>query len=240
MWARAISITRPIPWLFVRVSTSDPLQRLQLARLFLGINVPVNIKHAKCTNSVLPQQTLLACVNVPQTNVDELAERQLVLLLQPAKALFAVITSKPCQESNRHAVDVAATARLGSVDIGVGIDPDDGNVAVEALANGLGTAANRANGNGVVTTKGENETTEARMAVDLIGNAAGNGGNGTRVLHAAVRGIAALWGDEIGVEMDSVIAVQLVAELVAQLGEQARFDQGRGRSINTGFALEED
>lgn len=43
--------------------------------------------------------------------------------------------------------------------------------------------------------------------------------------------------DQVAVEVDRVVAVQGVAEFVAELGEEARGDEGRGGGVDAGFAL---
>lgn len=100
----------------------------------------------------------------------------------------------------------------------MGVDPNDGDLAVESLANGFCGAADGTNGDGVVAAQGQHEAALAGVAVDLVCNAAGDGGDGLGVLHAAVRRVVASLGHQVGVQVDGVVAMQLVAQLIAQLG----------------------
>ena len=134
-------------------------------------------------------------------------------------------------------MDVARARRLWSVDICVGINPNDGDLTVKSLAYGFGGAADRADGNRVVAAQGQHEATLAGMAVDLVGNTAGDGRDGLGVLHAAVWRVAASLGHQVCVEVDGVVAMQLVAQLIAELGQQAGLDQGGGSSVNAWLAL---
>jgi hypothetical protein len=51
-----------------------------------------------------------------------------------------------------------------------------------------------------------------------------------------LRGLGGEW-EEVGVEVDVVIAFELVAELVAELGKEARVDQDLGAGVDACFAL---
>lgn len=184
---------------------------------------------------MLADNLLLADVNVAETNVDELLDAQAHVVLDPAKVLLLVLLGEASQEGEGHAVDVAAVAVLGAVDVGVGVDPDDSNLAVEALAGGLGGAGNGANGNTVVTAEGQGQTALGGVLVGRAGNLAGDGGDEQRVLHAAVVGVRGRV--QLLVVLDLVVAVDLVAELVADLGEEARLDESGRAIVDTGFGL---
>lgn len=134
-------------------------------------------------------------------------------------------------------MDISRARGLWCVDICVGVDPNDSHFAVKSLTNGLRGATHGADGDGVVATQGKHKTALAGVAVDLVGNSAGDGRNGLGVLHAAVRGVVASLGHQVGVQVDGVVAMQLVAQLVAQLGQQAGLDQGGGGSVNAWLAL---
>ncbi|KUI59119.1 hypothetical protein VP1G_11048 [Cytospora mali] len=77
----------------------------------------------------------------------------------------------------------------------------------------------------------------ARVAVDLVGDAPRHGRHGLGVLHAPVGRVLAWGGHEVCVEVDCVVAVQAVAEFVAELGEEAGLDQGGGGGVDAWFAL---
>lgn len=134
-------------------------------------------------------------------------------------------------------MNIARPRGLWCVDICVGVDPDDSDFAVKSLTDSLRGATHGADGDGVVAAQGQHKAALAGVAVDLVGNAAGDGRDGLGVLHAAVRGVVASLGHQVGVQVDGVVAMQLVAQLVAQLGQQARLDQGGGGSVNTWLAL---
>lgn len=119
----------------------------------------------------------------------------------------------------------------------MGVDPNDGDLAVEPLANCFCGAADGSHGDGVVAAQGQHEAALASVVVDLVCDAAGDGGDGLGVLHAAVRRVVASLGHQVGVQVDGVVAMQLVAQLVAQLGKQTGLDQGGGSSVNTWLAL---
>lgn len=198
-----------------------------------GKNVPINVKHAEGLDAVLAQNLLLANVDVAQTNVDELLDVEHVLVLEPAKVLLLLFLGQTSQEGQGHAVDVARVGVLGSVDVSVGVDPDDGNLAAEALARSLGRARDGANGNAVVTAEGEGKTALARLLVGLLGDGLVDSGDGLGVLHAAVVGILSGNGEHLDVR----VAVQLVTELVADLVQQTGLDQGLGAIVDTSLGL---
>lgn len=191
--------------------------------------------HAERLDAVLPQDALLTGVDIAKTNVDQLLDTEEIIGLQPAKEVLLLLARQTGDEADGHAVDVTAATGLGGVDIGVGIDPDHGDLASEALPDGLGRAGNGANGNAVVAAESEDQTSLLGVRVDLLGNALGHVGDGARVLHVAVGRV--LLGDEVRVEVHFVIAVQLVAELFAELGEEAGLDKGGGGCVDTRLAL---
>lgn len=229
-------MTRPMPCLKQRCSG----QQNALSTLPVGkgckVCLLVNIVHAEGLNAVLPEDALLTGINITKANVDQLLDAEEVIRLQPAKELLLLLARQAGDEADGHAVDVTAAAGLGGVDIGVGIDPDHGNLASEALPNGLGRAGNGANGNGVIATESEDEATLLGVRVHLLSNALGHVGDGARVLHVAVGRV--LLGDKVRVEVHFVIAVQLVAELFAELAEEAGLDKGGGGGVDTRLALE--
>lgn len=186
--------------------------------------VPVNVKHAKGADALLPQDALLKSIDITQANVHQLADIQAVLGSQPAKVVFVLVLGYAGQKGDRHAVDVAAVAGFGRVDIGVGVDPDDGNLATKTLAGSLGGAAHGAYGDAVVATEGQRQAALARMLVHLVGDAARDIRHGAWILHATV--VRVRLGHEVRVEVDLVIAVQLVAKLVTQLSQETRLDEG--------------
>lgn len=76
------------------------------------------------------------------------------------------------------------------------------------------------------------------MLICLLGDAARHGRDGEGVLHVAEGGVGlGRLGEELWVQVNVVIALELVAELFAQLGEKARVDQNLGAGINACFSL---
>lgn len=197
--------------------------------------VAVNIEHAEGLDAVFAEDLLLANVDVAETNVDELLDVELVLLLDPAEGVFGLALGKASQESNGHAVDVAAVAGLGGVDIGVGIDPDDGNLAAEALTGSLGGAGDGANGNGVVAAESEGEAAGDGLFVGLLGDGLVDSRDSAGVLHAAV--VLIVGNSELLVVLHLGVAVQLVAKLRVDLAEEAGLDEGLGTVVDTGLGL---
>ena len=73
------------------------------------------------------------------------------------------------------------------------------------------------------------------MRVHLRAQPLRHGGHGARVLHAAVVGVQR--GDELFVGVHGVVVVQVVAELLVELRQEPVLDQGRGRCVDSWFAL---
>jgi len=85
--------------------------------------------HAESLDAMLPENNLLAAVDVPQPNVDQLVRADPVLVLEPSEDLGLLPFRKTGQEGNGHSMNVAALASLGGVDVGMRVNPDDGNLA---------------------------------------------------------------------------------------------------------------
>lgn len=191
--------------------------------------------HGKGLDVVLTQNLLLATVNVSQTNVDELLDANALVVLDPTKAVLLVFLGQASQESHGHAVDVSTVRCLGSVDIGVCIDPDDGHLSASSFSDGLCCAGNGANGNRVVTAESQDKAALASVLVDLLAEALGDGTDGARVLHAAVFGV--LLGHDLGVLVHLSVVVHVELELFSQLFDETGLNQGHRGSIDTGLAL---
>ena len=184
--------------------------------------------HAECLDAVVAQDLLLPAVDITQTNVHQLAGADNVLILEPAKDVALVFPGQPGQKGHGHAVDVTAGAQLGKVDVGMGVDPDDPHLTAQPLANRLGRTGDGADGDGVVAAQGEHELAVLGVVVDLRAQALGDGTDGARLLHVAV--VRVLGGNVLLVVVDDVVVVNIVVEVLAQLGEQAGLDQShRGR-----------
>jgi hypothetical protein len=191
--------------------------------------------HREGLDVVLTKDLLLAAVNVSQTNVDELLDADALVVLDPTEAVLLVFLGQTGQESDGHAVDVSTVRCLGSVDIGVCIDPDDGHLSASSFSDGLGCAGNGSNGNGVVTAESQDKAALASVLVDLLTELLGDGTDGARVLHAAIFGV--FLGHDIGVLVDFTIVVHVELELFSQLFDETGLDQSHGSSIDTSLAL---
>lgn len=187
-----------------------------------SLDIPVNVVHAECLDTVLPEDLLLPTIDVPQTDIHQLIRADDVLILQPAKDIGAVLPGQPGQERHGHTVDVTAGAHLGEVNISVSIDPDDGHLAAQSLANSLSCAGDGTDGDGVVAAQGEHELAVLGVVVDLRAEALCDGAYGARLLHVAV--VRVLSGDILLVVVDDVVVVDVVVEVLAQLGEQTGLD----------------
>ena len=198
-------------------------------------DLPVDVVHGECLDVVLTKDLLLAAVNVSQTNVDELLDADALIVLDPTEAVLLVFLGQAGQESDGHAVNVATVRGLGSVDICVCIDPDDGHLSASSFSDGLGCAGNGANGNGVVTAESQDEAALASVLVDLLAELLSDSTDGARVLHAAVIGI--FLGHDVGVLVDFTIVVHVELELFSQLVNETGLNQSHGSSIDASLAL---
>lgn len=192
--------------------------------------------HAECLDTVLSEDLLLPTIDVPQTDIHQLVRADDVLILQPAKDIGAVLPGQPGQERHGHTVDVTAGAHLGEVNIGMGIDPDDGHLAAQSLADRLGCTGDGTDGDGVVAAQGEHELAVLGVVVDLRAEALSHGADGARLLHVAV--VWVLSGDILLVVVDDVVVVDVVVKVLAQLGEQAGLDQSHRRGLDALLHLE--
>lgn len=198
-------------------------------------NLPVDVVHGEGLDVVLTEDLLLAAVNVSQTNVDELLDADALVVLDPAEAVLLVLLGQAGQESNGHAVDVPTVRSLGSVDVGVCIDPDDSHLSASSFSDSLGCTGNGANSDGVVTTKGQDEAALACVLVDLLAELTGDGTDGARVLHVAVVGI--FLGHDVGVLMHLAVVVNVELELFSQLLDKTGLNQSHRCSIDARLAL---
>jgi hypothetical protein len=201
----------------------------------LANTMTINVVHAKGLDPMLAQNLLLAAVYVSETNVHELFDTDTVLILDPAERRIGLVGRKTRQESNGHAVNVAAVRSLGGVDVCVRIDPDDSHFAAESLADRFGGAADGADGNAVVAAEREDETAFLGVLVDLLAEGFGDGANGSGLLHATVVWIGG--GQELIVGVNFSIEVDVVFEVVFELVCEAGLYEGHGRGIDTGFTL---
>lgn len=179
--------------------------------------MPVNVVHAKCLDTVLAQDPFLTAVDVPQADINQFRGANELVLLQPSENLCSVSLCEACQKCGGHAVNISRVRGLGCVDVGVGVDPDDGYFAPAVpFADRLCGAGDGADGYGVIAAQGQDEAAFARVLVDLGGDALSHGGHRERVLHVAVWRVGR--GRDITVVVDSVVMVDGVPEIVGELG----------------------
>lgn len=178
---------------------------------------------------------LLTNIDGSQTNVNQLLDVDSHVVLNPAKVLLLILLGEAREESNGHTVDVSTVADLRSVDIGVSIDPDNSDLAVQTLAGSLGSASDGANGDAVISAKSEGHSALAGVLISRGSDLASDGRGMGRLLHPAVVGVRL--GDDVIERLDGLVAVELVAKLIADLGEKTRLDKDGGTIINTVLRL---
>lgn len=76
--------------------------------------------HGETLDTQIPQDLLLLDVQVSKSDVDDV--RRLEARLDPVREGGDVGTGQTEEEGDGHAVDVAAVARGGGIDVGVGVD----------------------------------------------------------------------------------------------------------------------
>ena len=199
-------------------------------------NIPVDIVHTEGLDPMLSQDLLLATIHITQTNVYQLARADNVLILQPAKNVGTIFPGQTGQEGHGHAVNVAAGAHLGQVDIGMRIHPDDRHLTTQTLTDGLGGTGDRSDRDGVIASESQHKLAVLGVLVDLRAETLGDRTDGARLLHAPVVGV--LGRDVVFIVVDGVVVVDLVVEVVAQLSKQTGLNQGHWRGLDTLFHLE--
>lgn len=172
--------------------------------------------HTESLDTILTQELLLPTIDIAQANIDQLLRAHNVLILHPAKDILLLLPGQPGQECHGHTVDVSAVASLGDIDIGVGVNPNDGHFAAESLADCLCCAGDGADGDGVVAAQSEYELSVLGVVVDLGAELFGHGADGAGLLHAPVVGV--FGGDVILVVVNCVVVVNFVVEILAELG----------------------
>ena len=154
--------------------------------------------HTERLDAILPQDLLLTTIHIPQTNIHQLANAQrrplppltilslcspisirmsinpirrlstLPLSTNPIKDTLLLTARQARQERTRHTMNITTIARLRRIDIGVGIDPDNSNLATQSLTHGSRAAADGANRNAVVTAQRQRKPSLARVGVHLV------------------------------------------------------------------------
>lgn len=149
----------------------------------------VDVVHAKSTDAMISKYLLLRNIDVTKTDIHDLRRVNSVFIFNPTKDIrvFNGCLGNSSQEGNRHAMDIARARTLGSVDIRMGINPDEGHLRVlVAFTDCLCGPGNGTNSNGVITTQGENEASLGSMFVNLIADSMCNIGNSNGVDHRSL------------------------------------------------------
>lgn len=175
--------------------------------------------HTEGLDAVVAQYFLLSPIHVPQTNVYELLQTDLLILFQPPKHVLPLLLCQPSQESHGHAVNVAAVACLWRVDVGVCVHPDDRHLSTESLSDSFSSPGHRANCYRMISSEGEDASALLCVLIDLLTQLLSDSADSKRLLHVSIIGVG-LWHDRV-IRMNSVIVEQIVAEVFFKLCEKA-------------------
>lgn len=115
------------------------------------------------------------------------------------------------------------------------IHPNQRHLPTQSLFDGPRGAGDGADGDGVVPAEGKYETALGGVRVDLSADLARYGGDGEGVFHVSVGGVGG--GEEGVVGVDCGVVVQVVAEVLVELGEETGGYEGCGGGVDSGFAL---
>jgi len=151
--------------------------------------VSIDVVHAKSTDAMISKYLLLRNIDVTKTDIHNLGRVDSVFIFNPTKDIrvFNGCLGNSSQEGNWHAMDVAGARRLRSVDICMGINPDEGHLRViVAFTDCLCGSGNGTNSNGVVTTQGENKASLGSMFVNLTADSMCSIGNSNGVDHGSL------------------------------------------------------
>lgn len=132
-------------------------------------------------------------------------------------------------------MDIPAGTHLGRVNIRMRIDPDHRHVAIQSLADGPGGARDGTHGDGVVAAQREHHLAFPGVLVHLPAQLLGDRADGPWLLHASV--IWVVQRRAVLIVVDDVVIVKFIVQVVAQLVEEAGFNQGLGGSFDADFAL---
>ena len=174
-----------------------------------GYSVPIDIVHAERLDAMLPQNLLLAFINIPQADVHQFLQIQSLFLPQPPEHVRPILPRQPGEESNRHAVDVPTLARLRCVDVRVRVHPDHRHLPAQPLPDGPRRARDGPDGDGMVPAQRQHQPAVLGVLVHLVGQLLGDGADGERVFHVAVVRVRS--GLEARVIVDRVVVVEGVA-----------------------------
>ena len=108
--------------------------------------------HAERLYTMLPQNLLLSFVDVPQANVHQFLQAQSLLFPQPPKHICFLFPCQSRQESNGHTMNVAASTRLGCINVRMRVHPNHRHFPAESFLDGSRGAYNRTNSDGVIAS----------------------------------------------------------------------------------------
>jgi len=137
----------------------------------------------------------------------------------PPKDVLVILSCKPREERNWHAMYVSTWAILWPVQIRMRIDPNHRHVPTQPLLDSLGRPADGPDCNRVVSAQREHHASLTGMLVDLLGQLARYGRDGAWILHATVRLVRG-WV-EIRIGVYGAIMMHGVGKLALKLGEEA-------------------
>lgn len=195
--------------------------------------------HGIGLDPVPPYDLLLRLLHIPQANIHQPLPIDHIRShpTQPAKHILARLIRQTDQERHRHAMDIAGLARLRRVDVGMGIDPDDGQLPPQPLLDRAARAGDGTDGDGMVAAQGQDQAAQPRVLVHLRRDALRDGGDGARVLHVAVGRVGVR--DQRRVGVDDAVMVEIVAELIVELRQETGFDQRGGGGVDAWLTLME-
>lgn len=165
--------------------------------------------HTKRLDAMIPQNLLLPGIHIPQRDIHQLLDADLLIRLHPPKHILPLFHRQPGQERHRHAVDIPTPAGFRRVDVGVRIHPDDSHFAVQPLPDGFRGAGDGPDGDGVIAPEREDAAALLCVLVDLLAELLRDGADGERVLHVAVIGVGG--GGDGGVGVDGVVVEEVIA-----------------------------
>lgn len=123
----------------------------------LSDTMSIHVVHAKRLDAILPEDLLLAEINVSEADIDKLLGVDPMLLSEPPEDIRVLPWGfcEPREKRHGHAVNIPASGGMWRVDIGVGVNPYHGDLLPEPLPNRLRSPADASNRNAVVPTERE-------------------------------------------------------------------------------------
>lgn len=185
---------------------------------------------------MFPKESPLARIHIPQTDVDQFLGADPLVFPNPPEDILTILLGETGQECDWHAVDVPARRYFRRVDVRMRIHPDDSQLTtVQSFPDRLGRAGDRSDREGMVTAQRQDTSPLGSVLVDLLADAPCRRADRQRSLHPTI--IRIMLGHDLSVRVDGIVMVECVTQVVPELGQEARCDQGGGSSIHARFAL---